>query len=166
MTRVRTVRLPADVPLSAVSVDGTQKDTRHHENGTTSLQFTGILRVNGQIVLSPGQLLSLWMGQAVIDYEVADATLLPDASMPAGDVARISAYAVGANTALQVRQLGYPDEKVAAVLELAREKTSTEGRETASTPAHHAQLTAVDSILGEMITAWRQALMFEWSNDD
>ncbi|MFJ9818621.1 hypothetical protein ACIRU3_25855 [Streptomyces sp. NPDC101151] len=168
MTRTRTVRLPADVPMSAVSVDGTQLGVRQEDNGTTRVEFTGILRVNGRPVLSPGQLLTLWSGRAGIEYEVADATLRPDDAMPPSDKARYSAYSAGAGIAHKAREQGHGDDKIPLVLEEMRKQFAAQG------PAHGIPATAygratareMDIIIKEMIAAWQQALAFEWISDD
>ncbi|MER6530223.1 hypothetical protein [Streptomyces sp. NPDC001508] len=136
-----------------------------NEDGTASVEFAGILRVRGQPVLSPGRLLSLWSGRAHAEYERADAALRPDDAMPVSDKALIAAYAVGVDTAVKVRQLGQPDQKVPSVLELVREKSSAEGQEQASAAAHRVQPAEVDAVLREMIAARQRAIAFQWSND-
>ncbi|MEU1407880.1 hypothetical protein ABZ471_37110 [Streptomyces sp. NPDC005728] len=59
---------------------------------------------------------------ALIEYEVADATLRPDDAMPVSDKARYSPYAVGADIAHKARKLGHGDEEIPVVLEETRKQ--------------------------------------------
>ncbi|MEW2298146.1 hypothetical protein ABZ719_36580 [Streptomyces sp. NPDC006743] len=166
MTRTRTVRLPSHVPPSAVTVDGVQHRVQE-DDGSTVVEFVGVLRVHGRPVLSPGQLLELWEGQAHLEYEVAEATLRPQDAMPVSDKARLGAYAVGADIARKVRALGHTDDKVPAVLEEMRAQFAAKGpaQGTTATAARRAAAQETDTVLQQMTAAWQQAITFEWISD-
>ncbi|MFD8544294.1 hypothetical protein [Streptomyces sp. NPDC059649] len=166
MSRLRTVRLPADVPVSAISVEGDQSNIRRNEDGTTTVEYRGLLVIDGRHILSPGQLLALWSGRALVELELGDTTLRPDDDMAVSDKARLSAYMVGADTGRKVRELGHPDAKTLPVLQMMREKTAADGAAQAQTADHRAYLTEVDKVFEEMIDAWQQAIALKWMNDD
>ncbi|MFB7598361.1 hypothetical protein [Streptomyces sp. NPDC056160] len=163
MTRTRTVRLPSDVPPSAVTVDGVQHHVQEENDGSTVVEFVGVLRVHGRPVLSPGQLLELWEGRAHLEYEVAEATLRPQDAMPVSDKARLGAYAVGADIARKVRGLGHGDDKVPAVLEEMRTQFAAQG--ATATAVGRAATQETDTVLQQMIASWRQAVAWEWISD-
>lgn len=164
-SRVRTVRLPASTPATAISREGVRSVTVH-EDGSTSVEVTGVLIVDGALLRSPGQLLAQWHAAANAIYEFSDATLGPDDVMPAYDRARAYMYALVWDHMLKRRAAGEPDRTALSTLQLIRTTTAAAGAAEPQTDDNRLYFATIDETLARMIDAWEQATALTWENDN